>query len=154
MNFKIVEKDEAIIVGKEIRISNKDENCNVEIEKLWKEFLEQKLEAVIQGKIKSGEILGLYTDYENKEFGTYSFIVGCEVSDLAVIPKGMVLKVIPSSKYCVITARGKMPDSICKVWEYVWKGDIERTYTGDFELYDKRYDGSENSEVDIYVAVK
>ncbi|MCH3965207.1 MAG: GyrI-like domain-containing protein [Clostridium sp.] len=83
-----------------------------------------------------------------------AIIVGCEVSDLATIPKSMVSKVIPSSKYCVITARGKMPDSIRKVWEYVWKGDIERTYTGDFEFYDKRYDGSENSEVDIYVAVK
>ncbi|MHC6179708.1 GyrI-like domain-containing protein [Clostridium sp. JNZ X4-2] len=154
MDLKIVEKDRIMLVGKEMRTSNEDKNCSIEIEKLWKGSLEQKLGDSIQNKINSGEILGLYTDYENKEFGTYSFIVGYEVSDAAAVPEGMVSKVIPPSKYYVITAKGKMPESIGKAWKYIWNADIQRTYTGDFELYDKRYDGSENSEVDIYVAVK
>lgn len=37
MNFKIVEKDETILVGREIRTSNEDKNCSIEIEKLWME---------------------------------------------------------------------------------------------------------------------
>lgn len=154
MDSKMVEKGEIKLVGKEIRTSNKDKNCSVEIGKLWEEFLGQKFGDAIQNKISSDEVLGLYTDYENKEFGAYSLVAGCEVSNVPAVPKGMVLKTIPSSKYFVVTAKGKMPESIGEAWEYIWNADIQRTYTGDFELYDKRYDGSENSEVDIYVAVK
>lgn len=48
----------------------------------------------------------------------------------------------------------KIRIAVLKLKNYGWNADIQRIYTGDFELYDKRYDGSENSEVDIYVAVK
>ncbi|WP_368489750.1 GyrI-like domain-containing protein [Clostridium sp. BJN0013] len=154
MDFKIVEKSRILLVGKEIRTSNKDEDCSIKIQTLWKEFSEKKLGDAVHNKLNSDEILGVYTDYENKEFGYYSFVVGFEVSNGDDIPEGMVLKIIPPSKYCVITAKGKMPESIGKAWQYIWNADIKRSYTGDFELYDKRYNDNENPEVDIYVAVK
>ncbi|ENK1243534.1 effector binding domain-containing protein [Clostridium botulinum] len=150
----IVEKSEMIIVGKEVRTTNKDGAFMDIIPKLWEEFKTQKLGDKILNKVNENEILGLYSDYENKEIGLYSFMVGFQVTDTNSIPKDMTYKVIPASKYCVVTAKGKMPDKIGKAWGYIWNSDIQRTYTGDFELYDKRYDGSENSEVDIYVAIK
>lgn len=154
ITYKVVKKDEIKLVGKEIRTTNEDGKCKVVIEKLWREFSQQKLEDKIPNKINDNEILGLYTDYENKEFGHYSYMVGLKVSDLNNIPDGMICRVIPASKYYVVTVKGKMPEGIGEAWGYIWNTDIERTYTGDFELYDERYDGSENSEVDIYVAVK
>ncbi|ADK14586.1 MULTISPECIES: effector binding domain-containing protein [Clostridium] len=151
---KTVKKDQIILVGKEIRTTNEGGKCKAAIEKLWKEFSEQKLEDKIPNKLKNGEVLGLYSEYENKEFGHYSYMVGLQVKDIGNIPDGMTYKVIPASKYYVVTVKGKMPESIGEAWGYIWNADIERTYTGDFEIYDERYDGSENSEVDIYVAVK
>ncbi|HDK7166648.1 TPA: effector binding domain-containing protein [Clostridium botulinum] len=151
---KVVEKDKMIIVGKEVRTTNKDSAFMDVIPTLWEEFENKKLGNKILNKVNKDEILGLYTDYENKEFGLYSFMVGFQVTDKNSIPEGMTYKVIPTAKYCVVTAKGKMPDKIGEAWGYIWNAGLERTYTGDFELYDKRYDGSENSEVDIYVAIK
>ncbi|KEJ00913.1 transcriptional regulator [Clostridium botulinum A2B7 92] len=151
---KVVEKDKMIIVGKEIRTTNKDGAFMSVIPKLWEEFENKKLGDKILNKVNKNEFLGLYTDYENKEMGLYSFMVGFQVTDTNSIPKGMTYKVIPATKYCVVTAKGKMPDKIGEAWGYIWNSGLQRTYTGDFELYDKRYDKSQNSEVDIYVAIK
>ncbi|RHW64144.1 AraC family transcriptional regulator, partial [Clostridium botulinum] len=141
-------------VGKEIRTTNKDGAFMAVIPKLWEEFENKRLGDEILNKVNKNEILGLYTDYENKEFGLYSFMVGFQVTDKNSIPEGMTYKVIPNAKYCVVTAKGKMPDKIGEAWGYIWNSGLQRTYTGDFELYDKRYDGTENSEADIYVAIK
>lgn len=151
---KIVNKDKIILVGKEIRTNNEGYQCKVAIEKLWREFMEEKLGEKIQNKINDKEILGLYTDYENKEFGLYSYVVGFQVSSASSLPEGMTVKVIPASKYYVVTAKGKMPESIGRAWAHIWNSDIERTYTGDFELYGRKCDGSEKSELDIYIAIK
>lgn len=146
--------NEVIIVGKEIRTTNEDGKCKLPIQKLWTEFMEQKLGDKIHDKVNADELLGLYSDYENKEFGMYSFMVGFQVKNKSNIPHDMAVKVIPKSKYNVITIKGNMPQSIAEGWGYIWNSDLERTYTGDFEVYDKKCDGTENSEVNIYVAVK
>ncbi len=151
---RIEEKNKIMIVGKEIRTTNKDGQCIKEISNFWKEFSDEKLGDKILNKTNPDEILGLYCDYENKEFGIYSFIIGYEVSNINSIPEGMVYKILPASKYCVVTAKGKMPDKVGATWSYIWNSNFQRTYTGDFELYGKKYDDSENAEVDIYIAVK
>ncbi len=153
-NTKITQKDKMIIVGKEIRTINKDGQCIKSISDLWKEFSDKKLGDKILNKVNPDEILGLYCNYENKEFGLYSYIVGYEVSNINSIPEGMVYKILPASKYCVVTAKGKTPDKVGSAWSYIWNSDLQRTYTGDFDLYGKKYNDSENAEVDIYVAIK
>lgn len=94
---KIVEKDKMIIVGKEVRTTNKDGAFMAVIPKLWEEFENKRLGDEILNKVNKDEILGLYTDYENKEFGLYSFMVGFQVTDKNSIPKGMTYKVIPAT---------------------------------------------------------
>lgn len=154
ISSKVLEMDEIIIVGKEIRTTNEDGKCKIPIEKLWTEFMEQKLGDKIHDKVNSNEILGLYSDYENREFGMYSFMVGFQVKDKNNIPTGMTVKVIPKSKYNVVTVKGSMPQSIAEGWGYIWNSDLERTYTGDFEVYGEKYVGNKNSEISIYVAIK
>ncbi|WP_123053737.1 zinc ribbon domain-containing protein [Clostridium sp. JN-1] len=154
ISSKILELNEMIIVGKEIRTTNEGAQCKLPIQKLWAEFMEQKLGDKIHGKVNGNELLGLYSDYENKEFGMYSYIVGFQVKDKNNIPAGMTVKVIPKSKYNVITVKGNMPQSIAEGWGYIWNSDIERTYTGDFEVYGKKYAENQNSEANIYAAIK
>lgn len=81
-------------------------------------------------------------------------MVGFQVKDKNNIPAGMTVKVIPKSKYNVITVKGNMPQSIAEGWGYIWNSDLKRTYTGDFEVYGKKYVKNQNSEINIYVAVK
>jgi len=46
-----------------------------------------------------------------------------------------------------------MPDEIVGVWANIWASDLPRTYTYDFELYDKRFTRPLKKETDVYVAV-
>jgi predicted transcriptional regulator YdeE len=46
-----------------------------------------------------------------------------------------------------------MPDEILAVWSLVWLSDLPRTYTYDFEVYDKRFTSPKQKEVDICIAV-
>ncbi len=63
--------------------------------------------------------------------GLYSFMVGFQVTDTNSIPEGMTYKVIPATKYCVVTAKGKMPDKIGEAWDIygmqVFKEPIQAT---------------------------
>jgi len=154
MLVKILEKSEMLIVGKEIRTTNADGQCMKEIPELWQQFELQKLGNRILSKVKANSILGIYTDYESNEKGAHSFIVGFQVSSIDFIPEGMVSKVIPASKYYVVTAKGKMPQKIGEAWTHIWNSGIYRAFKSDFELYDERYNGTDNAELDIYVSIK
>jgi len=49
-----------------------------------------------------------------------------------------------------------MPKAIVDVWMDVWNRDKElnRMYSYDFELYGEKSQNGEDSEVDIYIAVR
>lgn len=154
MPVRILEKNETLIVGKEIRTTNAEGRCMREIPGLWQQFESQKLGDKILNKVEANSILGIYTDYESDEKGEYSFIVGFQVNNIDFIPEGMVSKVIAASKYYVVTAKGKMPQKVGEAWAQIWNSGIDRAFKSDFELYDERYNGTENAEVDIYISIK
>jgi hypothetical protein len=72
--------------------------------------------------------------YEGDYTKPYSWILGCEVSSLDEIPEGLVGKVIPESKYAVFTTQGEFPQGLIAAWQAVWKSNLLRSYTSDFEL--------------------
>jgi predicted transcriptional regulator YdeE len=151
--MQITEKTlpEIKIIGIEIRTSNA-EAMNT-IGSHWNKFFSEGIKDKIPNKV-SEEIIALYCDYEGDYTKPYNFVIGCKVSRIDNIPSGMVSKKIPASKFAVFTAKGKMPDCIIETWKQIWGMDIERTYTGDYEVYDERASNPASSEVDIYVAVK
>lgn len=95
----------------------------------------------------------VYSDYEKDWTGTYSYLLGCGVTRADKVPEGLEVRHIPAQTYAVFTAKGKMPDEIVGVWANVWSSDLPRTYTFDFEVYDKRFARPVAKEADIYVAV-
>jgi predicted transcriptional regulator YdeE len=60
---------------------------------------------------------------------------------------------IPAQTYAVFTAKGQMPDEVLAIWSMVWLSDLPRTYSFDFEVYDKRFTNPKQKEVDICVAI-
>jgi len=147
----LVEVREKYFIGLELRTDN--EKCSVEMPAHKERFFRENILGKIPNK-KNGEILALYTDYEGDYSLPYSWILGCEVSSLDEIPEGLVARVIPTSKYALFTTKGSFPDGLIEAWKAVWKSDLTRSYTSDFEVYSSDFDPEHHPEVKVYIAIE
>ena len=150
MDYKTTTLEEIKVIGIKARTSN--DAASDEIPKLWQKFFTEGIKDKIPNKISS-DILSLYTEYESDYTKPYTIIICCKVKDFSDVPEGMVSKIIPASKFAVFTAKGKMPDELVKTWQHIWNSDLERTYTGDFDVYTEKY-SSDEPEAEVYVAIK
>ncbi|MGE7843215.1 effector binding domain-containing protein [Lysinibacillus sp. NPDC093712] len=155
----VQEKQSFQIVGIEARTNNANEiTPTAKIPQLWTSYFQQNVAGQLLNQVNEGVMYGLYSDYETDVNGDYSITLGVEVSTDKEVPNGMSVKTIPASKYLVFTSeKGSMPEIVIKAWQEIWawfaNSDVERTYTGDFEIYDERCQPNE-SQVDIYIAIK
>ncbi|HSX37555.1 MAG TPA: effector binding domain-containing protein, partial [Chlamydiales bacterium] len=78
----------------------------------------------------------------------------CEVASLDDVPEGLVGKTIPASKYAVFTTKGAFPQGLIATWQEVWKSNLSRSYTSDFELYRSDFNPQKNPEVKVYIAIE
>lgn len=151
MNHIIEHQKEKFFIGLELRTNN--EECSLAIPAHKDRFFKENILSKIPNRI-NGDILALYTDYEGDYTKPYSWILGCEVSNLAQIPEGLVGKIIPESKYAVFTTQGEFPKGLIAAWQNVWKSNLHRSYTSDFEVYRSDFDPQLNPEVKVYIAVE
>lgn len=147
MDYKIITLGEFNVMGIAVRTTNEHEQARKDIGALWNKFYFDNIMGKIPQK-ETEEIITLYTDYEKDFTLPYSVILGHKVNKTNIIPEGMVLKTVQPSKYAVFHVEGQLPQELIKTWKWIWKSDLERTYTGDFEVYKKE------NEADIYVAIK
>ena len=150
--YDITTKDQMLVMGLELRITPEGNQAAQEIPKFWNKFFSEKIIDKIPNQ-KTGEILGLYIDYEGDHTKPYSLVIGCEVTEANETPEGMAVKTLPASKYAKFTTNGPLPQGVINTWQTVWQTPLERTYTGDFELY-KPSSHPDKPEVDIYIAIK
>lgn len=161
VDYKIINKNDMKIVGRELRVRNDNGDNFRLIPQFWQKCMEegvlQQLSS-IPGVVKPGTTFGICTDYDG--INTFTYIIGTEVNDFETIPKGMKARTIPASKYAVFTAKGPMPDAIQQTWKDIYsrwfpETGYERTDGPDFEYYDERSEvNDESCEVDIYIPVK
>ncbi len=127
---------------------------------MWNRFWSPEHQNIVNPWMLQSPIIALYSDYTAGVNGPYQFTLGFDVTHTnEPYPANWVEKRIPTAKYIKFeTAQGRMQDVVVQAWQYIWKWfeehSYERTYTGDFELYDKRCSDSEQAVVDIYVAIK
>lgn len=146
----IEHQKERLFIGLELRTNN--EECSLAMPAHKERFFKENTLSKIPNKI-NGNILALYTDYEGDYTKPYSWILGCEVSSLDQVPEGLVGKIIPESRYAVFTTQGEFPQGLIAVWQEVWKLDLARSYTSDFEVYRSDFDPQRNPEVKVYIAL-
>ncbi|NEW07497.1 AraC family transcriptional regulator [Paenibacillus sp. SYP-B3998] len=157
---KIVQLDAFHIMGLSARTSNALESGgNGSIPKLWQQFYQEQISERITNPLPNSPTIGLYTDYENGVLGLYTSLIGLKVTQVTDIPESLTTAFVPAGKYAVFTtARGPFYETVPQCWAIIWDlfthSDMERTYTGDFELYDERAMNPEDAEVDIYIAIK
>ncbi len=157
MAFEIVLMPAMTVAGYELRTTFKDNECYASIPAFWEKVHKSKMLSAISNKSDPSVLLGVYTNYTSDfslTSGHYSFIVGAQVNNDAA-QQNMIIKKIPQSKYAVFTAKGPFATAIGKTWIEIWQSkDLQRTFTADFEWYDKNSTDDENSIVKIYVAIK
>jgi predicted transcriptional regulator YdeE len=151
-NYNLVIKPAFTIVGIECKTSNDPHAAPQDIPKLWQKFFTENVMSKIQNKV-SEEVFALYCDYQGDYTKPYSLVIGCAVHNTNNIPAGMVAKTVPGGSYAVFNAKGEHPKTLVDTWGKIWKSDIKRTYTGDYELYTYKFNFSPQ-EIDVFVAVK
>lgn len=151
MNYAVEKQRKKFFIGLELKTNNQE--CSLTMPAHKERFFKENILAKIPNKI-NGNILALYTDYEGDYTKPYSWILGCEVSSLEEIPAGLVGKVIPASKYAVFTTQGEFPQGLISVWQAIWKLNLTRSYTSDFELYRSDFNPQKNPEVKVYIAIE
>lgn len=147
---ELVRKEAMLVVGVEVRTSNGDGSARVDIPKLWETFYAEGFFGRIPNRV-SDEVIALYCDYAGDYSRPYSVVIGCAVSSLDEVPKGLVAKRVPAAMFAVFHARGEFPKSVGEAWGTVWQSDLKRTYVGDYEVYGKAF--AEKKEVDVLVAI-
>ncbi len=146
MNYEIVNLNQKIIVGVSAKTGNNDPEMQSKIGKLWQEFYMDGIANTVKNKVNEYSV-GLYSDYTGDD---YIITVGNEVAE----PENseLTVKVIPAGKYAKFSVHGNMHSAVCKAWEEIWKLDLDRSFTGDFEEY--LNSDMDNADIDIYVALK
>ncbi len=143
------------IIGISITTTNENGKAAADLGQLWGRFYAEDIIAKIPAKL-SNDVYSVYTDYESDYKGTYTTIIGLKVSSLDKIPDGLVGRAFEHQKFKQFTAKGVMPQAVAETWQEIWERDSElhRSYTYDFEVYGEKSRNGENSEVDIFIAIK
>jgi predicted transcriptional regulator YdeE len=151
--FTIRKVPAKIVVGLSCRTATADGRSGQDVPALWGEFLKQKVPAKIQNRVVPPVIYAVYSDYASDWRGEFTYLLGCGVTRTGTVPEGMEVCQIPAQTYAVFTAKGQMPDEVLAIWCLVWLSELSRTYTYDFEVYDKRFTNPKQKVVDIFISV-
>jgi predicted transcriptional regulator YdeE len=143
------------IIGIAVVTTNHGGKSQNDIPSLWQKFFVEKIFDSIPHK-SSNDILAIYTDYKNDFTEEYTTIIGCKVETLAEVPNGLIGREFPPENFKKFVAKGQMPQAIFNTWLEIWSNDssLSRKYTYDFEVYGEKSQQGENSEAEIYLAVK
>lgn len=152
MKYTTVQKGPMQVMGIELRTTNEKWQSGKDIPPFWARFYREGIQTKIPNQ-KTGEVLGLYCDYEKDHTKPYSLIAGCEVVLVGDIPPDFVIKHIPAAKYAVFEIGGKFPEALMQVWQWVWEGHLKRTYVADFEVYQIGFDGDTHTDIHLYIGI-
>ncbi len=152
-DYIIIQKPPINVIGIECRTSNAPEDGPQDIPRLWGQFYSEDIPNKIPNKV-SNEVIALYCDYEGDHTQPYSLVIGCPVTSLSDVPVGMVAKTIPAGSYAVFRAIGEYPASLIETWGNIWKTELKRTYTGDYEFYGEKFSSRSPQEVEVYIAIE
>jgi predicted transcriptional regulator YdeE len=143
------------IIGISVRTTNQNNQSAKDIGKLWEQFYADNFFDKIPNKV-GNDIYTIYTDYKSDFTEDYTTIIGLQVNSLDTIPEGLTGRQFPADNFVKFIAKGQMPKSVLDTWANIWEQDKElnRRYSYDFEVYGDKSKNGENSEIEIYIAIK
>ncbi|MFH1770627.1 MAG: GyrI-like domain-containing protein [archaeon] len=158
MDYKIVEKDEFLVVGIPVKVSLNDEGYQKKIMQTWMDIMPR----VDEIKNRSSELFFGICDTScgiERDECSFESIAAVEVSKIEDVPEGMTSKKVPAAKYFVATHKGRV-EKLGQTWGAIeqemktqdLKEDRAKIF---FELYDERFKmDSDESEIDLYTPLE
>jgi len=141
------------VIGISVRTTNENGQAASDIGSLWGKFMTENISLKIPNKI-SDDIFAIYTNYISDHTKPYDTILGCKVSSLDMIPKGMVGLSFDGGTYNKFISKGDVTKgAIYQTWVTIWNSDLDRLYTADFEVYGEKAKDPTDAEIAIFVAV-
>lgn len=153
MSYTLIQRPPMIVVGITCCTSNAADAAPRDIPALWARFQSEEIASRIPNKA-SNDVIGLYCDYEGDYTKPYSLVIGCPVKAWGSPPEEMVAKIVPSGHYALFSAIGEHPKALIDTWNTIWKTELKRTYTGDFERYGERFRPGPTQEVEVAIALE
>lgn len=153
MKYEIVELEEKIIEGIDIKTINQEGKSIKDIGELWQKFFAEGIYGKIENKLNN-KTIGLYTEYEGDYTKPYKFIVCSEVNEKSKNLENRITKIIPKGKYAKFIIKGDVQKSVGQAWQEIWNMNLNRKYTCDFEEYQNNTEDMNNQEIHIYIAIK
>jgi len=142
------------VIGLSIKTSNTNGQALFDIGQLWGRFLSESITDQIPNKVDD-TVYSLYTDYEGDHTKPYTVVLGCKVTSLDSIPADMVGRSFEGGSYATTSTKGDLTSGIIGTkWGEIWKMNLDRTYTADFEVYGAEAMNPKDAKVDFFVAVK
>ena len=152
MVYEIVEMPSKMMSGISVHTTNENKQAVNDIGKLWEEFWNKNIFSFTENK-KNNKMYGVYTNYEGDLTKPYVFYACCEVKSKKNNNCECSVISVPESKYAKFSIRGNYDESVEKLWSVIWKTELDRKYTCDFEVYHNDGNNPENQLLEIYVAV-
>lgn len=145
MEYEVVTLPEKMIVGVSEVTGNQDPKMGEIIGELWNQLYQGGLYQRIQNK-KTPYSIGLYSDYTEDK---YCVTVGCEAEQAG--NESLSMKRLPAGKYAKFAVHGNVVTAVQDAWTEIWKMDLPRSYTGDYEEYVSSE--MEQADINIYIAL-
>jgi len=143
------------VLGVQTRTCNADEETlkTARLPLLWHDVYTE----LVPELPADAPVYGVYGGYESDQNGRYTVTAGA-VHKPEKCTLDLVEVTIPPGQYLVFTGKGKMPETVIRVWLEIWdyfkREDIphQRAFTTDFEEYRGREETA--IEVSVYIAVR
>lgn len=99
-------------------------------------------------------------DYANKKQPSFTYFAGAEVSDAAMIPKGMEYKELPANNYIVFCFHANCTDSLQPISDYIYKEwfpqssyILHEEARYDFAKYGEEIDKDGKSKIEYWIPI-
>lgn len=125
------QKDGFWVVGVSKIVSNDDPSA---IGALWAAFHSSDIRAKAGGGA-SREVYCVYHDYEGDFTDPYRMTIGYRVPS-AHAAEGLHCATVPKQSMRIYEVKGPQPQSLIDQWQDIWKGDLNRAYLADYDVYD------------------
>lgn len=150
LSYNIEPIEKKFVIGISIETSN--EMFQKDVPPFWNRFFNEDIATKIPNVI-SYNLFAIYTNYQGDFTKPFTYLIGCEVTNLDSIPEGMMGVEIPYSSYAVYNVNGEFPKSMINAWHTIWNSDLNRSYTTDFEIYPSDFNPKDKPEIKIHIGI-
>lgn len=120
------------VIGITARARNDDP---ASIGALWERFYGDGVRDQVPAR-ESDDVYCVYHDYDGGHADPFSMTIGYRAPAGAESAAGLSRVDVPAQSVAAFEAVGPQPDALISTWGEIWRGDLDRAFIADFDLYD------------------